>query len=146
MVSAHDNTGRWRAPSPSVDARGGCAAGLRKRRYPRVQAELAVSLVKTDDRTLLEATITDISPGGCKLRCDHQTGHRLRSSAVPWYAELRVPVGGELEEVAVACVVAYVRADSECPGVMTVGMRFIYYRGRSYAHLYRFLEEALIPA
>ncbi len=125
----------------------------RHRRYPRVHIELPVALVRADDGMVLHVTATDISPGGFRIRCEGATAQTLNPSGrtrIPRdtsriYATFTLPTTCGGQHVTVTCQLIYFRILPET-GDSVFGMRFLEPEADTYSRLYRFLEEAMIPA
>lgn len=125
----------------------------KQRRYPRVHIELPVTLVRADDGVVLHATATDVSPGGFRIRCDRGAAYALNPSGrqrVPddvsrLYATFTLPLTHGGEHVTVTCQLVYFRILPDTSEIV-FGTRFLEPEAESYARLYRFLEEAMLPA
>ncbi len=115
--------------------------------------ELPVTLVRADDGMVLRATATDVSPGGFRMRCDRGTAQTLNPTArrrVPedlsrLYATFTLPTAHGGQHVTVTCQLIHFRILPDT-GEGVFGIRFLEPEADTYSRLYRFLEEAMLPA
>ncbi len=107
--------------------------------------------VRLPDGTVRSDLVLDISRGGLRVQCDrevavifHPGGERLVPEN-PQIIELEFgfPVGGKEERVSVSCRLCYIKGTVE--GGIDIGMEYVEFKGDSFDHFQRFLEESLIP-